>query len=87
MPGQLDGEKATPAGVGCRVTGHLLSMVGVLLPVALMVSGAYLGSDGIAPILSLIGMILGGIVLLGGIGGSSWVHDARRCVPWIPFRQ
>ena len=70
MPGQLDGEKATPAGVGCRVTGHLLSMVGVLLPVALMVSGAYLGPDGIAPILSLIGMILGGIVLLGGIAAA-----------------
>lgn len=70
MPGQVGGEKATPAGVGCRVTGHLLSMVGVLLPVALMVSGAYLGSDGIAPILSLIGMILGGIVLLGGIAAA-----------------
>lgn len=70
MPGQLGGEKTTSAGVGFRVTGHLLSMVGVILPVALMVSGAYLGSDGIAPILSLIGMILGGIVLLGGIAAA-----------------
>ena len=67
MPGQLGGEKATPAGVGRRVTGHLLWMVGLLASSALMVSGAFLGSDGIAPILSLIGMILGGVVFLGGI--------------------
>ena len=67
MPGQFGGEKATPVGVGRRVTGHLLWMVGLLIPSLLMASVAFLGSEGIAPILSLIGMILGGVVLLGGI--------------------
>ena len=67
MPGQFGGEKATPVGVGRRVTGHLLWMVGLLVPSLLTASGAFLGSEGMAPILSLIGMILGGVVLLCGI--------------------
>ena len=67
MPGQFGGEKATPVGVGRRVTGHLVWMVGLLAPSLLAVSGTFLGPDGIAAVLSPVGVVLGSVVLVLGV--------------------
>jgi vegetative cell wall protein gp1 len=67
MPGQFGGEKATPVGVGRRVAGHLLWLVGLLVPALLAASGIFLGSEGIATTLRLVGMALGGVILVFGV--------------------
>jgi len=64
MPGQFGGNKATPVGVGRRVIGHLLWVVGLLISSLLVVSGTFLGSGELTAALSLGGMILGGVVLV-----------------------
>ena len=64
MPGQFGGNKATPVGVGRRVIGHLLWVVGLLISSLLAVSGTFLGSGELTAALSLGGMILGGVVLV-----------------------
>ena len=70
MPGQFGGNKATPVGVGRRVVGHLLWVVGLLIPSLLAVGGIFLNSEEIAGPLRLGGMILGGMVLVFSVAAA-----------------